>query len=223
VSGAVLTGVLESRLTAAAAARLPDAAPPAPWAVRLEAVVWLHPATAAGRELAPPGLPVTVGGLVRYLDTPVGPYSEVLASPVLIADGALPAATVPFIAVDSAASVHGGRENWALPKVFARFEWAAAGFAAQVTGEDAAAPWGVTVAVRARRRRLPVRLAGRARQPRPGGRVPIRLSGALRLATVAVETSGPTLPAWLPSGRYPGAVFDGEATIGPSARPLSAG
>ena len=212
---AVLTGVLESRLTAAAAARLPDAGPPAPWTVTLEAVLWLHPATPAGRDLAPPGLPVTMGALVRYLDTPVGPYSEVLASPALVPDGALPAATIPFIAVDSAASVRGGREIWALPKVFARFDWAGAGLAARVTGEDAAAPWSLSVAVRARRRTLPVRLAARARQPPPGGRIPVTLAGTLRLATIAVATAGPTLPAWLPSGRYPGAVVSGRATIGP--------
>ena len=72
-----------------------------------------------------PYLPITVGAFVRYRDSPVGSYSEVFASPVLLRRGLrrLPAVTVPFIAVDSLASVVGGRAGWALPKTLARALW----------------------------------------------------------------------------------------------------
>ena len=70
-----------------------------------------------------------MGAFVHYLDTPVGPYAEVLASPaVLLRGGLLAAAHIPFIAVDSEASVRGGRENWALPKTLARFAFAGGRF-----------------------------------------------------------------------------------------------
>ena len=62
-----------------------------------------------------------MAGFVEYLDTPVGPYHEVLAGNLLWT-GRLSVSQVPFIAVDSLASVAGGRANWALPKTMADFE-----------------------------------------------------------------------------------------------------
>src|SRR5688572_26216439 len=115
-------GVTESALLDADAARLPPTSAPAPWATVLDAVVWFHRAAPGaagrlpGRLQARKALPVTVGALVRYRETPVGPYHEVLAAPALLLGRRGPEAAVPFIAVDSLPSVHGGRENWALPK-----------------------------------------------------------------------------------------------------------
>src|SRR5688500_13427966 len=117
-----IEAVPESELGDADAARLPAASAPAPWPTVLDAVLWFHRAAPEARERLPAALrgrralPVTVGALIRYRETPVGPYHEVLASPMLLAGARGPEAVVPFIAVDSAASVVGGRENWALPK-----------------------------------------------------------------------------------------------------------
>ena len=65
------------------------------------------------------GSRVSLGPLVT--GRALGPYAEVIAAPVLVRRP-LPQANVAFIAVDSQASVVGGRSNWALPKVLARFD-----------------------------------------------------------------------------------------------------
>ena len=62
-----------------------------------------------------------VTSLVHYDQTPVGAYDEVVASVILLR-GRHWVAHVPFIAVDSEASIVGGRVNWALPKTMAAFE-----------------------------------------------------------------------------------------------------
>src|SRR5690349_11875277 len=124
-----VAGAPESALADADAARLPEGSAPSPWDTALDAVAWVHRAATAAREWLPRALrgrrllPVTVGALISYRETPVGPYREVLGSPVLLAEWPLPSAVIPFIAVDSLASVHGGRANWQLPKSLARFEW----------------------------------------------------------------------------------------------------
>ncbi len=99
----------------------------APWHSTIEALLWLHRATPAARAALPAelvaraGLGVTIGGLISYLDGPVGPYGEVFGAPVLLRDAPL-LSHVAFMAVDSEASVAGGRGNWALPKVLASFD-----------------------------------------------------------------------------------------------------
>ena len=78
----------ESVLADADAARLPEGSAPAPWEAVLDAIVWVHRAAPAAREWLPRPLrgrkvlPVTVGALIAYRETPVGPYHEVLGSPV---------------------------------------------------------------------------------------------------------------------------------------------
>ena len=222
-----IEGVAESALGDADAARLPDASAPAPWATVVDAVLWFHPAAPGAAERLPAALrgrrtlPVTVGALIRYHQTPVGPYHEVLASPVLLAGARGPEAMVPFIAVDSLASVRGGRENWALPKALARFDWPSAprgGFALDAEG----AGWSVHATVRTRARRVPLALPLRNRQLTPaGGEVVFEstLRGRARLAAVELETRGPTLPGWLRSGRHPALVLErARMDVGP-ARP----
>jgi hypothetical protein len=218
-----IAGVPECELGDALAAQLPDGSPPAPWAVRAQAVVWTHSASEDARELLPAPLreervlPLTVGAFIRYLATPVGPYSEVLAAPVVLARPPLPAATVPFIAVDSIASIHGGRANWALPKTLAAFEWtttpAALGdgpFTVRGEGTHGPTAWSVTATVAPRARRLPLIAPLRDIQVTPDGReldVPVRLAGRAQLATVEVRTQGPSLPSWLRAGRHRGIVL----------------
>lgn len=204
-------GVAESMLADDDAARLPETSAPAPWATVLDAVVWFHRAAPGAADHLPAGLrgrrvlPLTVGALIRYRDTPVGPYHEVLGSPALLAELPLPAAVVPFIAVDSVASVHGGRANWRLPKTLARFEWPAAtahAFEVDAEGER----WSVHATVRPRRRRLPLAAAVRTRQ----GEIAFtaRARATARLAAVELESRGPTLPGWLCSGRHPALVLE---------------
>jgi hypothetical protein len=89
--------------------------------------------------------------LIRYLDSPVGPYAEMVLAPAFVRRP-FPQAHVAFIAVDSGASMVGGRANWALAKVLARFEGTIGpqGDAA-VVGPD----WTVRVGTRPRPLRLP--------------------------------------------------------------------
>jgi hypothetical protein len=202
--------------SAAPTVDLPVSAPP-PWPARVRATLWWHRATPAGRALGPEGaVPLTVGILVDYLDSPVGPYREVLASPVLRRDP-LPTLMVPFIAVDSATSAHGGRVHWDLPKTLAAF-------AGDVTGEaEAAGPgWHVRTAVRPRGVPLPIAGVLRFAQPLPGGGLGVataRLAGRGRAARVTVDTAGPSLPAWLTPGQHPGLLITaGRMTTGRQRR-----
>ena len=215
-------GVAESVLADADAARLPGGSAPAPWPALLDAVVWFHRAAPGAARHLPAALhgrrtlPITLGALIRYRETPVGPYHEVLGSPVLLAERPLPAAVVPFIAVDSLASVHGGRANWQLPKALARFEWPAStahGFEVDAEGER----WSVHASVRPRRRRLPVTAVLLTRQADLS--FTTRARAAARLASVDLESRGPTLPGWLRSGHHPALVVEHARVHVGEARP----
>jgi hypothetical protein len=126
-----VAGIPESALSNAVAALLPAASARAPWKTVADAVFWVHRAApGAERALAPEfqgrrTIPLTIGAFIRYAQTPVGSYGEILAAPVLLAEAPLPPSSVPFIAVDSIPSIHGGRTEWALPKALARFTFAA--------------------------------------------------------------------------------------------------
>ena len=151
-----------------------------------------------------PRVPVTVGALIQYLDSPVGSYAEVVAAPVLVRRP-FPQANVAFIAVDSGASVVGGRSNWALPKVLARFD-GDIGSAGQATstGPD----WAVQVVTRPRALRLPTWLRYSCCQVWPGPTLrhfPLEVQGWSRPATVDVEVSSSgSLGSWLAPGRHLG-------------------
>jgi hypothetical protein len=194
-------GVPESRLPDWVAAQLPPTSPPAPWDTRADVVFWLHPAApGAARHLPPelrdrPTIPLTIGAFVRYRDTPVGPYGEILAAPVLLRETPMPPACVPFIAVDSIPSIRGGRENWALPKTRARFAFGRGTVSAEGEG------WRVDATIRARPRGLPIRLPLRDRQP-GAGLIDILATGRAQPATVALNATGPELPHWLLPGPH---------------------
>lgn len=223
MTDADLPSVPESRLWPAALATLPTSSAPAPWTTQVRAILWAHRAT-PWRELgeAPSRrtFPLTVAAAVDYLDTPVGPYSEVFASPRLLRAADLPTLSIPFIAVDSAASVRGGRTEWALPKTLARFVWSRTG--AEPSGvraeaaPDAPAPWWVDVDVVRRSPRFPLAGGLRLAQPWPDGRwrtADVSLRGRARLARVRTAAGGPTLPRWLLAGTHVGLVVEGEMTI----------
>lgn len=203
---------------------------PPPWTTSVSSVLWWHRAapgaaehlSAAVRGL--PHLPITVGALVRYRHSPVGSYSEVFASPVLIRRPAggfgLPAVSVPFIAVDSLSSVVGGRAGWMLPKVPARALWPPDA-AARVETDD----WSVAVSIVPSERAVPLRGRLPLLQPQPDGSrrlSTVRMRGRMRVGRADVMTSGPSLPSWLLPGRHPAvAISDGTMSIsapGPSLR-----
>jgi hypothetical protein len=227
-----IPGIAETTLTQEQIAGLPANAPPAPWRARARAVSWWarpdHRARAALSEALPSALGrnvnplLTIGAMITYDETPVGPYSEVLAI-VVLRRGAGVFTHVPFIAVDSRASVVGGRANWALPKTLAVFE----GVPQNQTAMSAAGTgWDVRVTPRTRGPVLPWLLppianlvqigAGDTRlSARPRGR------GTARLARVTVETTAPGMADWFPTGRCLGALSENLAAGLPPANESS--
>jgi hypothetical protein len=180
---------------------LPASTPSAPWKTRVDAVLWVHRAAASAASHIPfrgPFVPVTVAAFVRYLDSPVGPYSEIFASPVLLRRWPVPPLHIPFIAVDSVPSVHGGRTHWALPKTLATFDWSSSGVAAAGDG------WQVSASSAPRGPAFPLVGGLRVTQPvEPGtSSAWVRMRGRARLGRVTVSSSGPTLPSWLTAGRH---------------------
>ena len=200
-------------------------APPPPWHSRIDALLWLHPATPAACDALAPELaprawwPVTVGGLISYREGPVGPYGEIFGAPLMLR-GAPMLSHVAFMAVDSERSVAGGRGNWALPKVLAAFA-GDPGLPGRVVarGDD----WEIRVNARARRRRFPLSLTMRAAQVWDDGVVrefSVRMRGRARLALVDVEhlTSSP-LSAWLAAGTHLAVQLSGRQDVSPP-RPI---
>ncbi len=223
---AAIPSLPEGRLGAALAGRLPGSTPPAPWQVRGAAVLWWHRATAAAVHALPEPLrcrarlPVTLACLVRYDDTPVGPYAELWVSPVVLLTP-LPRVHVPFIAVDSVASVQAGRAHWALPKVLADLSWGPGGWA---EGPTLAGPvtvrgegFGLDVRVDRPGPSLPFRVRFGTRQLRPDGSLadtPLRLSGRGAPARVHVQVQRhgggyPSLPDLLRPGGHRAVVVTG--------------
>jgi hypothetical protein len=207
-------GVPETTLGAEAAAALPETAPPAPWRLELGAVLWLAwPGRGAAHHLSPTlragvRAPLAGGGLVRYAETPVGPYAEALAAVAVVRDKRV-ALHVPFMAVDSARSVVGGRRNWSLPKVLARFEGEhTEGREMSARGEG----WELRASARRLGPRVPFQVRLSLVQPWPDGSVRTaraRLAGRARLARVSVEARGGSeLRRWVGAGSRPGVVVE---------------
>jgi hypothetical protein len=199
---AAVPGVPETALPADVLARLPATSPPPPWRLPTRSVVWLSGGAAPGVR----GLPVTVGAVVDYLDSPVGPYREIFAGTLLRRLGP-PSVHVPFIAVDSLPSLRAGRVHWALPKVVAAFT-------GSVDEEVRAAGdgWSVDVAVRPYGPVLPA--AGLVLAAQGGRRTRVTVRGTVRAARVTVTAHGPTLGGWLGRGRHVGFVARGRIRIG---------
>jgi hypothetical protein len=204
-------GVPESTLDEATAASLPAESAPAPWECDSSGIVWLTRArgvrSTLGGLLPPEGrAAVVIGGLISYRRTPVGTYHEVFGG-VGLRTGRDVSVSIPFMAVDSRASVVGGRQNWSLPKVLADFT----GEPDTHTMTAAGAGWSVRVTARPIAPRLPVRTKGRVVQHWPDGTLRSAvLTGKARsrpaLVTVEVSSSGP-LASWLRPGRHLGAIM----------------
>ena len=220
-----VAGVPETALTAEMLREAPDKAPLAPWVVEARAVIWAcranrHVADALPASIRKGSRPLlVVTSMVHYDQTPVGPYDEVVATVILLR-GRHRVSHVPFIAVDSAASLVGGRLNWALPKTMARFVGRpASGVAMSARGES----WELTATASAFGPSLPFRSGTRLVQEDADGRLcrfEARMTGRWRPARVRVHVDGSgNLPNWLPSGTFPGLV----ATRAEGAFPLAQG
>lgn len=212
--GAVF-GVAETALDDEFVATLPPNGPSAPWSLRASAVLWWCRAEPAATTALPPSLRgrvrplVVVGGMVRYADSPVGGYDEVFAA-VGFRDGLGLGATISFMAVDSPASLVGGRSNWSIPKTLAGFTGAPATGTGFIAQSATSAPWQVAATAQAKGPRVPVATRARLSQEFPDGslrRTRLRARGWLRPAGVDVEVSSESeLSDWLVPGRHPGVV-----------------
>lgn len=193
--------------------------PPPPWPADVRATIWWHRATSEGRALLPQkSVPVTLVMVVDYRSSPVGPYREILASPVLRRPGnglgALPRMSVPFIAVDSDVSVHGGRTHWNLPKVLADF-------GGDVLGSSSASGdgWAVHADAKGIGPAFPIKGALGFAQPvdEELALAGAKLTGKARLARVKVDAHGPSLTSWLRPGTHFGLqIVSGKMATGPA-------
>jgi hypothetical protein len=208
---AAVPGVPESSLNQATLDSLPSSAPSAPWDVTCTGIVWWGRAAGVGRSsvrsvLPDAGRPVLViGGMLAYDSTPVGAYHEVFGG-VGLRRGRGLAVSIPFMSVDSAESVVGGRQNWSLPKVLAAFSGSPASRSMTASGDG----WTVRVTARPLAPRMPAPMKGLVVQRWPDGLVrSAMLDGRgrsqLAVVTVSVESSG-DLATWLRPGRHLGAI-----------------
>ena len=219
-------GLPETALPDSLLARLPDATSvaPAPWATKCHVVSWLHPIDDDAAKLLPEpirrdGLSVVAWALVRYDETPVGPYNEIAAT-LLPDDGV---GHIPFIVVDSLPSIVGGRANWLLPKALAHFDWSDDFRSVTVLPVEPASPaWSVSVHIEPTGDPTALTIPSRLQQAATDGYVggcEGTMEGAMRSATVTVEghADGP-LAALLKPGTYGGTMqTDCEFTCGPLA------
>lgn len=218
-----LPGVSETVLSEALAATLPANEAPAPWECRCSAVLWLGRGGRAAAAALPSGLRgggalVTLGAFVRYSDTPVGAYDEVLGI-VGSRSGVRPWGNVAFMSVDSPTSLVGGRTNWAMPKTLARFDGELAD-GKRFSGSSSDGPsWTVGATPRVTGPAVPMKAKGSARQQFADGRIGdslLSFSGRIRpaIVTVGVSSEG-RLATWLRPGFHIGAfVEDAVFTLG---------
>ena len=207
-----LPSVVESVLPEALLAQLPATTAPPPWDCRVRAVVWLQRGTAPLPPDSPYAgqvLPLTLAAFVDYLDSPVGAYREVFAGP-LVRRAGRPAVHIPFIAVDSLPSVHGGRAHWGLPKGYATFTGDVGAGEVSATGDG----WSVQASASATG--VPVPIVGTFANAQVAGRASVVLRGRGRVARVRVTASGPSLSAWLGSGTHLGVVATGRLVVHPA-------
>lgn len=210
-------GVPETALSHALLATLPPNDSDAPWTVNCSSVLWTVRPTRAASEALPPSLRgrrgvVVIGGIVRYLETPVGPYDEVFGI-VMSGYGRQTVGTVTFMAVDSPKSLVGGRTNWAMPKTLASFEGPLrSGETVVATGQDSLG-WRVSARPRVLGPKVPVRSRAITRQEFPGGilgdsQLSARGTARPAIVDVEVESDGP-LARWFRPGKHLGAVAEG--------------
>lgn len=211
-----VAGVPETALSDALIQRLPANLAEAPWSVTGESLIWMSRGGRGSAQALPSSVRGTarglgvVGGMVRYADTPVGTYDEVFGAVGFRHHGKV-TGTVSFMAVDSEASLVGGRTNWAMPKTLAEFTGGVGnGQTMTATGADSVA-WSVSATARVIGPPLPYKSKAVVHQQFPDGSLrPSQLVMKSRMLpaviTVKVSSDGP-LAEWLRPGRHFGAVI----------------
>ncbi|HEX3901143.1 MAG TPA: acetoacetate decarboxylase family protein [Mycobacteriales bacterium] len=202
--------------------QLPASVAGAPWHTKCRVVTWLHTVDEAALEALPSeirsaGISIVAWALVRYADTPVGPYDEVAAT-LLPADGDY--GHIPFIVVDSLPSIVGGRVNWLLPKALAEFDWDDDDDAVTIRAHVPSTPaWSMRVSFEASGDASPLEVPNHVQQVSTDGDVrgfDGSMIGAMRSASVTVDghADGP-LASLLVPGRYDGTLLtDCEFSVG---------
>ncbi|HEX3823614.1 MAG TPA: acetoacetate decarboxylase family protein [Mycobacteriales bacterium] len=217
-------GMPETELPDSLLEQLPATVAPAPWNTHCDVVSWLHPVgpeavVAFPAVIRPAAVALAAWALVRYRETPVGPYQEIAVT--LFPDGGDGYGHIPFIAVDSLASIVGGRTNWLLPKALASFDWSEDGRAVTIRGSAPATPaWSISVRHAPADDPTPFAAPSLVEQVSTEGlvgRFEAELNGALTATTVEVDghADGP-LAALLRPGRFDGSAMSGcRFDVGP--------
>lgn len=207
-------GLPETRLPDSLVAQLPATVAGAPWRTRCRVVTWLHTVDEAALDALPAqirsaGISIVAWALVRYADTPVGPYDEVAAT-LLPVNGDY--GHIPFIVVDSLPSIVGGRANWLLPKALAEFDWDDDEDAVTIRAHIPSTPaWSMRVSFETSGDAMPLEVPNHVQQVSTDGEVrgfDGSMTGDMRSASVTVDghADGP-LAALLVPGRYDGTVL----------------
>jgi hypothetical protein len=223
-------GLPETELPESLVAQLPASVAGAPWHTRCRVATWLHPVGDAALDafpeaIRPQCIALVAWALVRYDDTPVGPYSEIAAT--LIPGEGDGYGHIPFIVVDSLTSIVGGRANWLLPKALASFDWSADGKAVTARSDQPAAPsWTISARITPSGEPVAVSIPNHVQQVSTDGvvrRFDGSLTGSMTAASIVVDghADGP-LAALLVPGRHDGSVMtDCEFDVGPlNAAPI---
>ncbi|HWC33502.1 MAG TPA: acetoacetate decarboxylase family protein [Mycobacteriales bacterium] len=217
-------GLPETTLPAELVRLLPDKVARAPWRTQCRVMTWMHPVAPAAVEALPApiraaGIALAAWALVRYENTPVGPYDEVAVT--LLPQAGDGYGHIPFIAVDSYPSIVGGRANWLLPKSLARFVWSEDSLSANVTADAPAKPgWSLTVSATPWGETTGAAIPSNVQQVSARGavrRFTGTMTGSMQPAAVNVDAvaEGP-LAALLVSGRFDGTLItDCHFDVGP--------
>jgi hypothetical protein len=193
--------------------------PHAPWALRGEALVCLarrRPRLPLGEGLLPAPGP-TVVAAIRFTDSPVGPFLQLMvAAPARL--GTHLGWTTLSVVVDKPDAMVGLRVNWGVPAELGELRWFARDGVRQLLWEDR----DLSVKARGRGIGVPMVVPHRQVQARADGPVvvPDRLWGLFRPALVSIEASPRDELDGL-VGRHAGATVDGlHRTIAPARTPV---
>lgn len=195
------------------------APPHAPWALRGEALVCLvrkRPAASLPEEIRPAPGPTAVAA-VRYTDSPVGPFLQLMVMVPARLGGHVGWTAVTAV-VDRPDALVGLRMNWGVPATVGELRWFARDGVRQLLWEDR----DLSVKARGRGIGVPMVMPHRMVQVRGDGPVvvPDRLWGLFRPAVVTVEMSRRDGLDGL-AGRHLGATVDGvHRTMAPARTPV---
>lgn len=160
----------------------------------------------------------TAVAAIRYTDSPVGPYLQLMVM-VPARLGAVLGWTAAAVVVDRCEALVGLQVNWGVPASMGELRWFARDGVRQLLWEDR----DLSVKARGRGFGIPMVAPHRQVQARADGPVvvPDRLWGLFRPALVTVEAARRDDALDCLVGRHPGATVDGvHRTIAPARTPV---